>query len=115
MIILFVILTVKAPAKSGATLREPFLQLGPIGTLFFLPSIVCLLLASQWGGVDDPWNDVHIMVLFVLAGLLLIPFVVVQIWKQEAATIPPRVLSQRSVASGFIYSLCNGAAMVIMV
>jgi MFS family permease len=34
--------------KKQATLKEQFMQLDPLGTFFFLPAIVCLLLALQW-------------------------------------------------------------------
>lgn len=32
-------------------------QFDPIGTAFFLPAIVCLLLALQWGGVKYAWSN----------------------------------------------------------
>jgi hypothetical protein len=45
----------------------------------------------------------------VLAFLLLIAFVLIQIWKPEDATVPPRIFIQRSIASGFWVSCCVGA------
>ncbi|RYP10535.1 hypothetical protein DL764_000588 [Monosporascus ibericus] len=35
----------------------------PIGSVVFIPAIVCLLLALQWGGTTYPWNDTRIIVL----------------------------------------------------
>lgn len=32
-------------------------QFDPIGTMLFVPSIVCLLLALQWGGSKYHWAD----------------------------------------------------------
>lgn len=53
MTILFIIFFYN-PKKSvknlGATWREKLDQFDIFGTLVFLPMIVCLLLALQWGG-----------------------------------------------------------------
>lgn len=35
-------------------------QFDPIGTIFFVPCIVCLLLALQWGGSKYPWGNSEI-------------------------------------------------------
>ena len=32
-------------------------QFDPIGTCLFIPCIICLLLALQWGGSKYPWSD----------------------------------------------------------
>jgi hypothetical protein len=73
-----------------------------------------LLLAVQWGGNQYPWNDSRIIGLFVGAGLFLILFVYTQIRLGEAATLPPRILKQRTVAaaSGFVFFF--GAAIFVL-
>ena len=86
----------------------------PIGTALFLPGIVCFILALQWGGATYPWNDGRVIALFVVAGILLLSFVVVQIWRQEDGTIPPRIIKQRSVACGVLYAMCIGGGMISM-
>jgi hypothetical protein len=45
----------------------------------------------------------------VLAFVLLIAFALIQVWKPEQATLPPRIFVQRSIASGFWVSCCVGA------
>jgi hypothetical protein len=45
----------------------------------------------------------------VLAFVLLIAFVLIQVWKPEEATVPPRIFIQRSIAGGFWVSCCIGA------
>ena len=109
------ILRIGAPQEAGTTIREQISQLDPIGTLLFLPGIVCLLLALQWGGSTYAWGNARIIALLVLAGLLMIAFVAVQIWKQDLATVPPRIMKNRSVASGFFYAICAGSSMMILV
>lgn len=52
LIILFILES--PPSKNTDTLKEQFMKLDPLGSLVFLPGIVCLLLALQWGGVTYP-------------------------------------------------------------
>jgi MFS family permease len=86
-----------------------------LGMVLFIPSIVSLLLALQWGGSTYPWNDVRIIVLFVLFGVLGIAFGLVEYLRKEDAIVPPRILVQRSVAAGAWYAFCNGAGFLVIV
>jgi len=74
-------------------------QLDILGNTLFIASIICLLLALQWGGVTYPWDSGRVIALFVLFGVLLIAFVVVQIFKGETATGNPTQIVQSKVFS----------------
>ncbi|KAK5988366.1 Rubrofusarin-specific efflux pump aurT [Cladobotryum mycophilum] len=100
--------------KDKQTLKRQFIRLDPIGTLFFLPGIICFLLALQWGGAKYPWNSGRVIALFVISGVLIIAFIGVQIWRQEDATIPPRIAKQRSVTFGTFFSGMIGAGLISM-
>jgi hypothetical protein len=113
--VLALVLNATAPAKVGTTLKTQLAQLDPLGTLCFLPGIVCLLLTLQWGGSQYAWSNPRIIVLFILFAILIICFIGIQIWKGDQATVPPHVFKQRSVASGFLFSLCNGASMALTI
>ncbi|KAM0553369.1 hypothetical protein ACHAPJ_007383 [Fusarium lateritium] len=95
-----------------ATWRVRFWQLDPIGTAIFMPAIVCLLLALQWGGVDYEWDDSIITSLFMLAAFLLILFVFVQYKMDENATVPPRIFKMRTVWAGAFFSFNTGACFL---
>lgn len=58
----------------------------PIGNTFFISAIICLLLALHWGGETYPYSNARIITLFVLFGLLLIAFIIVQVRRSEDAT-----------------------------
>lgn len=85
------------------------------GMIIFLPMIVCLLLALQWGGSRYQWNSGRVIALLVVSGVLLIGFVAIQIWKQDNATVPPRVLKQRTVAAAAWFGASIGGSFFIMV
>lgn len=115
MVILCFILKVPARTLEKVSIKEQIHQLDPIGTVIFIPSITCLLLALQWGGINYAWSDGRIIALLVLAAVLFIAFIGVQIWRQEKATVPPRIIKVRAVAAGMIYSFFSGAGMITIV
>ncbi len=90
-------------------------QFDPFGTMVFVPAIVCLLLALQWGGSKYPWSNGRIIALFVVFSVLIVVFIAIQFWKKDNATVPPRILSQRSMASAALFSFCLGGAFFVLV
>jgi hypothetical protein len=90
-------------------------QFDIFGTLIFLPMVVILLLALQWGGSKYAWNSGTIIALLVVFAVLLIAFVGIQFWKQDNATVPPRVLKQRSVAASAWFGISIGASFFCVV
>lgn len=98
--VFFIVLFFTSPAKSERAdlpQREKLGQLDFIGTAIFIPAIVCLLLALQWGGSTYEWSNWRIILLFVLFGILIIAFIFVQGWRKEKATVPPRIFKNRTV------------------
>jgi amino acid permease len=83
--------------------------------VLFLPGIICLLLALQWGGSKYEWKNARIIALFVVCALLLIGFFVVQWWKQEDATVPPRVFLNRNVWGSAWFGAMLGASFFVLV
>lgn len=105
------------PRKDEASIgfKNRFVQFDPVGTIFFLPAIICLLLALQWGGSKYPWHDGKVIALLVIFGLLAIAFGVDQLWQQDNATIPPRIFKQRSIYFGAFYTAALGASFFVMI
>ncbi|KAI9731054.1 MAG: MFS sugar transporter [Cirrosporium novae-zelandiae] len=115
---LVIIFFFKSPPRKderSVGFSERVQQFDPIGTIVFIPAIVCLLLALQWGGSKYAWNSWRVIFLFVVAGILLITFVLVQLWKGETATVPPRILNQRTMAFASWFSFCLGSAFFCLV
>ncbi|KAJ5998034.1 hypothetical protein N7522_009694 [Penicillium canescens] len=112
--IVAIMLVLKMPParKAGTPMREQFLQMDPLGNLCLIPGVVCLLLALQWGGETYAWNSGRVIALLVLAVVLLLAFIGIQIWRPDTATIPPRVMKQRSIAAGVVFTLMVTAAMM---
>lgn len=95
--------------------KDQVKQLDLEGLATFLPAIICLLLALQWGGVTYAWGSGRIIALFVLFGVFVSAFIAIQFWKRELGTLPPRIVKNRSVWSAAWFSFCIGGAFFIPV
>lgn len=101
--------------KDSKGWKEQLAEIDLLGSFFFLPAIISLLLALQWGGTKYPWSDGRIIALFVVFGVLILIFIGVQ-WKgQDRATVPPRLIKNRNVWGSAWYALAIGAAYFILV
>ncbi|KAJ5583988.1 MFS toxin efflux pump [Penicillium hispanicum] len=101
-------------ADRNVPTKEKVKSLDLIGLVLFICAITCLVLALEWGGSKYAWQNVRIIVLFVLCGVLLGVWTGVQFWRQEKATIPPRLIVQRNVWAAGIYSLLLSGAYYAM-
>lgn len=113
LVVLTFVLGPLVPVERDLTFRQKLARLDFIGTSLFIPSVVCLLLALQWGGTTYAWKDARIIALFIIFGISMIGFVAVQINRQDNAIVPPRIVCQRSMTSGILYTLTIGGSMMI--
>ncbi|KAK6425937.1 MFS sugar transporter [Oleoguttula sp. CCFEE 5521] len=100
----------QAKKLAEGSLMSKVQQFDIFGTIVFLPMIVCLLLALQWGGSKYPWKSGRIIALLVIFALLLVIFIGIQLWKKDHATVPPRIIKQRTVAAGAWFGAMVGAS-----
>ncbi|KAB8300472.1 hypothetical protein EYC80_000642 [Monilinia laxa] len=104
-----------SPSKNKDTLHQKVQKMDPLGTIVFIPGIICILLALQWGGHTYSWRNARIIVLFILGGILLIMFVIIQFKSGESATVPIRVIKQRSIASAVWLSFFSSGSMFVLI
>ncbi|KAF4831765.1 Efflux pump aflT [Colletotrichum siamense] len=114
---LVIVFLLKLPDREASTLstKAKLAQLDFYGTSVLIPGTVCLLLALQWGGLTYAWNNGRIVALLVLACVLLLGFVMVQIFLPKTATIPPKVFKQRSILAGVFATFCIGSQNMIII
>jgi hypothetical protein len=117
MVFVFLVFVVEnTPAALGELpFKEKLSRIDIPGTLVFIPCVVCLLLALQWGGQQYSWSSGRVIALLVLFAVLLVIFIILQIIRQEAATVPPRIARQRTIATGGFYAFCLGSSFMIIV
>ncbi|CAI7676396.1 unnamed protein product [Penicillium pancosmium] len=88
-------------------------RMDPWGILVFIPAIISILLAMQWGGTKYEWADPRIIVLIVIFGVFGSVWCVIQFWKQEEATVPPRLLKDRNVLGAVIHAMFLGGSFFV--
>lgn len=91
------------------------LELDLPGTAVFLPAIIMLLLALQWGGTEYAWNSATIIGLFCGFGAMIAIFIGIQLWKGDGATLPPRFFKNRDLALAMVFAFVFGAAFFPLV
>ncbi|KAH7198114.1 major facilitator superfamily domain-containing protein [Fusarium flagelliforme] len=114
-IFLFFFHTMSKKKQESVPALEHITRLDPLGTFFFVPSMVCLILALQWGGSTYAWSSWRLIVLFVIFGLTLIAFAIVQVKMPKTATIPVKVITQRTMLACAWISLLVGGGMIVVV
>lgn len=95
--------------------KERIKEFDLYGTAVFIPAIICLLLALQWGGTKYPWGSGRIIALFVIFGIMIAVFIAIQFWKQDSATIPPSIMKKRSMAAASWFSFTLGSFFLLLV
>lgn len=103
----------KLEQKVSWKLRAKQLDLG--GLAVFVAAIVSLLLALQWGGSKYAWGSWRVIVCLVFFGVLISIWLADQWYMGENATVPFRIIKQRSVAAASVWSLLLGGAFFVMI
>lgn len=113
MVMLTFLLNLPSPTviDRPMTLIQQFLSLDPLGFITFVPSIISLLLALEWGGTKYAWSDWIMIILLTIFAFLFVCFVAVQLLLQENGTVPPRIICQRSIACALWFSLATGGVV----
>ena len=112
---LLLVLHLPSPPRPQQTWMQILWSLDPLGQMLFLPSIICVLIALQWAGTEYAWSNARIVVLMVFFAILLVAFIINELWMGPKATIPPKVASQRTVAASSCFAFFNYAQFFIFV
>ncbi|KAI8169254.1 Efflux pump aflT [Colletotrichum sp. SAR 10_70] len=68
-----------------------------VGTLLLIPWVICLLLALQWGGTEYAWSNWSIILCWCIFALCFLLWGFVQYREGDKATVPLRIMSQRTM------------------
>ncbi|CRG88511.1 hypothetical protein PISL3812_05542 [Talaromyces islandicus] len=94
--------------------KKLFHKVDAIGNFFFIISVTCLFLALTWANTKYTWSSAAVIILLVVCAGCLAIFIYDQYKQGSSASIPPRILMQRSVMAGALFSFClNGALGVL--
>ncbi|KAJ5158251.1 Major facilitator superfamily domain general substrate transporter [Penicillium coprophilum] len=96
------------------SLKEKLLQLDPFGVVLAMATIICFLLALQYGGNTLPWKSGKVIGLLVGFGLLTIALIAWEIYLGEYAMLQPRLFKQRSLWSVAPYQFFFMGTLILL-
>ncbi|KAL8775751.1 MAG: hypothetical protein Q9203_003776 [Teloschistes exilis] len=102
-IILFTFTTPEAFKPVPATMKEKLLQMDLPGTFIIMASVVCYVLALQYGGITKPWSSSTVVGLLVGFCLLVILFGVNEWYQGDRALVQRRLLQRRIIWAACFY------------
>ncbi|GAM39783.1 hypothetical protein TCE0_034r11608 [Talaromyces pinophilus] len=122
-VILWVLRLPRGTNVSGIPLWKRIGELDLVGASLLIPAIICLILALQWGGNVYPWRNSRIIGLFVGFGVMVVLFVITQIYlensttgdKRGKATLPPWILRQRTICSAALFAFFFSGGFFLLV
>ena len=100
-------------SEIAVRLWEKVKRTNPLGTLLIVPALTCFLMALQWGGSTYGWGSWRIILMLILFGVLLSIFGYLQYRQGEEATIPIRILKNRSTLAGLWYNACCDGILAV--
>ncbi|KAK4230683.1 major facilitator superfamily domain-containing protein [Podospora fimiseda] len=84
---------------SHRSIINRFLDLDIVGNVLLLGACIMLFLALEFTTTGVPWSSAEIIGLLVGSGVVSILLITWQHWKGEEALMPPRIVTQRTVAA----------------
>ncbi|KAI2898574.1 hypothetical protein CBS11852_3508 [Aspergillus niger] len=103
------------PQNTGAQ-RVSFLkQLDLIGCALFIPSIIMVMLALQWGGGEYPWDSATVIGLFIGFAVMIAIFIFWECYMGDQAMIPIVLLRGRSTMLSIAFAFLFLGSFVIPV
>ncbi|RMX88691.1 hypothetical protein D0869_01437 [Hortaea werneckii] len=91
------------------TFTQKIGELDLVSNCLFIPSLTALFLALSWAGVKYPWSDGKVIGLLVTCAVLLVAFLFNQYRRGDSAALPFRIITNRNVISGFIFTTCTNS------
>ncbi|GME32115.1 MFS toxin efflux pump [Neofusicoccum parvum] len=115
VVFFYIRLPAKLTTNEPTTIRAWLAKLDLLGTFMLMPFMICLLLALQWGGSTYAWNNWRIILCLCVFIVSLLAWLFVQYSQGDSGTLPFRLISQRSVASGMIFMLGLSGSLFLVV
>jgi len=112
VVVLVLLFHVESPKRDNLSILAQIKRLDPIGIFFFIPSIVSLILALQWGGTAYSWSNPKIIGLLVTFAVLFVCFIVVEVLIPDTAMAPTRVILNRSMAGSMYFMFLISGSMM---
>ncbi|CAI7652177.1 unnamed protein product [Penicillium glandicola] len=113
-VLIFVFKQPPSPKGGDESLLSKIKQLNIPSLLVFTGSVVCLLLALQWGGTTYPWSSRQVVAPLVVAGVSFAAFLAYETLRKDEAMIPRSVILNRTAGLCMLYAFCSSAGFNVL-
>jgi MFS family permease len=103
-VVLFFIFNPPSRLDASLTMMQRLHALDLLSFAIFVPTAVMFLLALHWGGVTYSWSSARVIGLLCGSAVMLAIFAAWQWRRGDTASIPPKVIGQRTVWSSAVVS-----------
>jgi hypothetical protein len=103
---------VKMPVRSNW--KQIASEMDFLGFTLFAPAVTMFLISIMWGGNQHPWNSAIIIGLLLGSVATCSLFVAWQIYRDDKALIPPKLMRKQIVFSGCINSAFLMGSLVLL-
>lgn len=100
--------------EDDLTVTQKIRELDLVSNCLFIPALTALFIALSWAGTKYPWSDAKVIALFVVFGVLFGAFVFNQYRRGDSAVLPFRIIKDRNVIAGFIYTACTNSMINVL-
>jgi len=112
--LILIIIFFKMPKEKGSLL-EKIKRIDFSGTFSIIGSLVCILLALNWGGQKYPWSSGIIISLLSVGTVLLIIYIIIECKFAKEPITPPELFKYRNITAPCLTSFFNGTAFLTCV
>jgi MFS family permease len=102
------------PSDKNISFRDKLVQLDLLSNLLFIPGLTSLFIALSWAGTKYPWDDGKVIGLLVSFAVLIAAFSLNQRRRGDTAALPPRIMKNRNVIAGAIFTMCTNSAINVL-
>ncbi|KAL1922871.1 uncharacterized protein VTP21DRAFT_9247 [Calcarisporiella thermophila] len=94
----------------GSLLSKPK-RIDWLGSITFVCAVICILLATTWGGNSYPWNGPVIIALYCVSVALIAAFFFIEVRIAAEPIIPLRLFKRRNFAISSILTILMGMSL----
>eukprot|EP01112_Ceratiomyxa_fruticulosa_P015890 TRINITY_DN4747_c0_g1_i1.p1 TRINITY_DN4747_c0_g1~~TRINITY_DN4747_c0_g1_i1.p1 ORF type:complete len:597 (-),score=117.73 TRINITY_DN4747_c0_g1_i1:31-1821(-) len=105
------VIWLKLPTPTG-NIKEKLKMIDFLGVATLIPGVVCLLLATSWGGSTYAWSDPIIWSLYIVAAVVLTGFVLIEHYVAKFPIIPLHLFMIRNYTIAQISTFTVGFVML---
>ncbi|KAF9963097.1 hypothetical protein BGZ65_006009 [Modicella reniformis] len=98
--------------KVVGTRREKLGRIDFLGSFTIVVGIICVLLSTNWGGNEYPWNSVQVIVPYCVGALFLITFLFIEAKVAVEPIVPFRLFRNQSICATYATSFFIGGAFM---